>query len=143
MELLWAGTPYSLLAPTPTPRASAEYVQTREEWVGLCLFTWSEKRKGGSKEAQAELEAHFSLDPACLCHSLRWARGFSLREGNGFWPKTTEPLHFRLASPLPNHSSGTCTWGLEDWGRGVGGEFRHPFPQGRLPRRSPQPSVLS
>lgn len=70
------------------------------EKSGLCLFTWSEKGKEGSKEAQADLESHFSLDPAyfCLCLSLRWAMGFSLREGNGFWPKTTEPLQAGLCS---------------------------------------------
>lgn len=136
MELLSAGTFYSLLVPTPTPRASAEYVQTREEWVGLCLFTWSVERKGGNKEAQAELKSHFSLVPACLCHSLRWAMGFSLREGNGLWPKTTEPLHFRVASPLPNHSS--C-WriGAEGWeGNSDTPSLRAVYPDG-----VPSPSV--
>lgn len=72
--------------------------------------------------------------------SLRWAMGFSLQEGNGFWPETTAPLsHFRLASPLHIRSSSyTWTWGLVR----SGGRFRPPSPRGSAVQTSSHPSVL-
>lgn len=55
--------------------------------------------------------------PLAPAPSLRWAMGFSLQEGNGFWPETTEPLsHFRSVSlsPLAPHIHV-----LEGWREGV------------------------
>lgn len=58
--------------------------------------------------------------------------GFSLREGNGFWPETTEPLSlFRLASPLPIRSS--------DMYLGWKGVVQAPFPSGQAAQTGSHP----
>lgn len=110
MKTLRAGTPLSSWSPSyPTPWASAKKAQTGEE-QGLCLFTWADKGNGEGKEAPGQAPSLTPICiPACPCPSLRWAVGFSLREGNGFCPETTEPLsHFRFGvssshPPLHTH----------------------------------------
>lgn len=58
--------------------------------------------------------------------------GFSLQEGNGFWPETTEPpSHYRLASPLPIHSS--------DRDLGWKGVVQTPFPSGQTAQTGSHP----
>lgn len=91
------------------------------------------EREGGR---QGGLRWTWSLIPICTllapAPSLRWAMGFSLREGNGFWPETTEPLSlFRLASPLPIRSS--------DMYLGWKGVVQAPFPSGQAAQTGSHP----
>lgn len=140
MKTLRAGTPLSSWSPSyPTPWASAKKAQTGEE-QGLCLFTWADKGHGEGKEAPGQAPSLTPICiPACPCPSLRWAVGFSLREGNGFWPETTEPLsHFRFGVSSSPHPY-IHTWWLEG-GKGV----QAPLPTGQAaPDWLPIRSVLS
>lgn len=70
MEVLWAETtfPWPILPPT--------HAQTGEEQARLCLFTWSEKGKGGEAlRPQAALEPHSNLYSTRSCPKPQMGHG--------------------------------------------------------------------
>lgn len=105
-----------------------EPTQTREG-QGLCLFTWAQKGKGKTRRPQGRPGVSCQSVPLCPCPSPQMDHGFSLQEGNGFCPETTEPLsyfRFGLSHPTPLPKP------------------QNPSPQGRLPPVClHNPSVLS
>lgn len=130
--------------PRPRPHPQGQYrmcINWRRAGWTLSLHLVREGEEGRQEDPRQIWSLAPIWTPLAPGPSLRWAMGFSLREGNSFWPETTEPLsHFRLASPLPTHCSYTRTWGLEGWSGESSGS---PPLRAGCPDWLASPSVLS